>query len=142
MGGGPYKRSLEREALNLGVSGRVRFSEGLSREELLARYRNASVFVLLSKYEAFGIAVAEALASGLPCIVCRTSALAEWIDNESCFGIGYPINIKELSGLVTKAVGLPAVRRHGMMDWNEVAEKTAKVYSALVSGESLPMDSS
>ncbi len=131
VGGGPYKRKLEREAFELGVSGRVRFLEGLGREELLGRYRKAGVFVLLSKYEAFGIVVAEALASGRPCIVSRTSALAEWIDNETCFGIDYPIDLQKLSDLVTKVAGLRPIRRDGIMDWNEVADRMGQLYNAL-----------
>lgn len=91
------------------------------------------MFVLLSRNEAFGITVAEALSSGLPCIVSRTSALAEWIDGKSCFGIDYPIDIKELSGLVTQVARLSPGRRDGIMDWNDVADRTAKVYSALLS---------
>ncbi len=132
VGRGPYKRSLEREAVKLGVSSRVQFFEGVSREELLTRYRNASVFVLLSKYEAFGIVVAEALASGLPCIVSRTSALAEWIDNKSCFGVDYPINLQKLSDVVTKIARLPPIKRDRIMDWNEAADKITRFYNALV----------
>ncbi len=132
VGSGPYKRTLQREAVKLGVSNRVQFSEGLSREEIMARYRSASVFVLLSKYEAFGIVVAEALASRVPCIVSRTSALAEWIDNESCFGIDYPINLQKLADLVAKVARFRPIRRNGIMDWNEVADKTAQLYNALV----------
>lgn len=133
VGSGPYKGDLELEAAKLGVSSRVHFYEGLSREELLARYRSASLFVLLSTYEAFGIVVAEALASGLPCIVSRTAALVEWIDNESCFGIDYPIDLQKLSDLITKVAGSTPIRRDGIMDWNEVADKTARLYNALVS---------
>jgi glycosyltransferase involved in cell wall biosynthesis len=132
VGSGTYKQNLERQAAKLRVSGRVRFFEDLSREQLLARYRNATVFVLLSKYEAFSIVMAEALASGLPCIVSRTAALAEWIDNESCFGIDYPINIKELSGLVIKVSRTRVVRRNGLMGWSLVADKMADLYSNLV----------
>jgi glycosyltransferase involved in cell wall biosynthesis len=131
IGSGPFKPELVREACNLGVTSRVSFIEGLRRDELLSRYREARVFVLLSKHEAFGIVVAEALASGLPCVVSRASALAEWIDNESCFGIDYPIDVNALSGLVAKTATLPSVSRHGLVDWEEVANKMAKMYAKL-----------
>jgi 1,2-diacylglycerol 3-alpha-glucosyltransferase len=132
VGTGPYKRELEREAARLGVSSRVRFLEGLSREELLAGYRDAAVFVLLSKYEAFGIVVAEALASGLPCIVSRTSALTEWIDDETCFGIDYPIDLQRLAELIAQVAASPPVTRVGIMDWDRVADELARLYSASV----------
>ena len=40
-----------------------------------------------SPIRGFSIVVAEALAAKTPCIMANTSALAEWVDNKSCFGI-------------------------------------------------------
>jgi len=51
-------------------------------EKLLTLYSSASIFVLPSLYEPFGIAFAEAMAHKLPCIGTRNCAMPEIIDDE------------------------------------------------------------
>lgn len=127
VGEGLYRDTLLKLAKELGVMHRVHFYQDLFGKKLLDRYANADVFVLLSKYEAMAVVVAEALAAGIPCIVANTSALREWIDNENCFGIDYPIRRERLAELVRELAG----RRIGeveLWDWDEVARETARIY--------------
>jgi len=130
VGKGPLKPFLVKRAKELGVSHRVRFFENLLRRELLQMFVDADVFVLLSRYEAYSMAVAEALVAGTPCIVSRTSALTEWVDNEMCYGIDYPINIKKLEELILKVLESATPRaiaknvaRNKIVDWNYVIEQ-------------------
>jgi phosphatidylinositol alpha-1,6-mannosyltransferase len=58
-------RSLAEEA---GVGGRVRFLGSIAREELVAAYRLADLFVMPSTGEGFGIAYLEAMACGTPAL--------------------------------------------------------------------------
>lgn len=127
VGKGPYKHRLVKLADKLGLGNRVRFYQNLPRRELLRMYAKAGVFVLLSRGEAFGNAVAEALASKTPCIVATASALLEWIDNKNCFGINYPINNAELAELITKVVGIE-VGYVKLWDWTEVVEQIRTLY--------------
>jgi glycosyltransferase involved in cell wall biosynthesis len=127
VGKGPYKERLIRQAMGLGVAQRVSFHEDIDDSELLNRYVNADLLVQLSKYEAFAIVVAEALASKVPCIVANTSALKEWVDGQNCFGIDYPISIEGLARLISQVMG----RKAGgvkLWDWNEVVAELTKVY--------------
>lgn len=130
VGKGSYKREIIRLAKKLEVLDRISFYQDLSREELLRRYSEASVLVLLSKFEAYGLVVAEALASKTPCVVAKTSALAEWVDEKNVFGISYPPSIPELAELIRKAseIGVGDVN---IPSWNEVAKRVKKVYFAL-----------
>jgi len=130
VGTGPYKGSLIGLAKKLAVEDRVKFYQNLSRKEILARYAVADVFVLLSKHEAFGISVAEALASKTPCVVANNSALTEWIDNQNCFGITYPIQIKELAELISSTMG-KKVCKVGLWDWEQVTQKLREQYEDL-----------
>lgn len=129
VGKGPYRQFLLKLVNKLGVADRVIFYQDLSREELLQKYADADLFVLLSKYEAFGICVAEALASGTPCIVANTSALSEWIDDKNCYGIEYPIVIDELVHIISKVMGKrisPSTLR--LQTWNECVKKVITVF--------------
>ncbi len=70
IGEGPLRQSLEREAVMYNVQNAVTFLPSLTQDELVNFYRASSVFVLPSVYrsEAFGIAIIEAMACGLPVI--------------------------------------------------------------------------
>jgi glycosyltransferase involved in cell wall biosynthesis len=103
----------------------------LSREELLKRYSEASVLVLLSKFEAYGLVVAEALASKTPCVVAKTSALTEWVDEKNVFGISYPPEIPELAELIKKASEIE-VGEINVASWDEVTERIENVYFELL----------
>lgn len=129
VGKGLYKETLVKLANKLNVADRVRFFQDLPRAVLLQEYANADLFVLLSQYEAYGISVGEALCSGTPCIVSNTSALKEWIDNNNCFGVEYPINLDELVNVITNIIGKPrSASPLRLLDWTEVVEKLAAIY--------------
>jgi glycosyltransferase involved in cell wall biosynthesis len=130
VGKGPYGNKLAKLIDKLGVRDRVIFFQELSREELLQRYASADLFALLSRHEAYGISVGEALASKTPCIVSNKSALKEWIDNENCFGIDYPIDLDELAELIDKVIG-KKVGELNLPDWDENVEKLFKVYKSV-----------
>jgi glycosyltransferase involved in cell wall biosynthesis len=127
VGKGPYKENLVKLAKKLNETEHVKFFQELPRSELLQKYADSDLFVLLSRYEAYGISVAEALASGIPCIVAKASALQEWIDNRNCFGINYPVNIYELANLINKVMGR-RVENIKLPDWYEVVKRLLEIY--------------
>lgn len=135
VGKGPLRPVLENRAVELKVLERVRFSQNLPRHELVQKYLNASVFVLPSQYEAYSIVVAEALCAGLPCVLANTSALKEWIDNQTCFGVNTPLNLNELSDAIKRALGrksdLPVFKKwigSKILDWSEVVNLIENIY--------------
>lgn len=130
VGKGPEGNSLKTLVNSLRLSDRVTFYSDLSRKELLQKYANADLFALLSRYEAYGISVAEALCAGTPCVVANTSALSEWVDNKNCFGIDYPINVDKLANLIHDVIG-KKVENIRIPDWDEVAEKLVHLYESL-----------
>jgi len=132
IGEGPHEKTLMKLADQLGLRERVTFQKHLARAELLQRYAEADVFISLSRHEAFGITVADALASGTPCIVANRSALREWIDDENCFGISYPIDIEELAQMINSIMGRSvdstALR---LPTWDEAVQKLIACYLSL-----------
>jgi glycosyltransferase involved in cell wall biosynthesis len=75
-----YMETLQSLARHLAIDDHVNwlgYVEGDRKADALAA---ASAFVLPSYSENFGIAVAEALAAGLPCVVSRDVAISEQIE--------------------------------------------------------------
>lgn len=126
IGKGPYKEALLKEAKALGVQYRVSILADQTRDELLRWYATADVFAMLSKFEAYGITVAEALCAGVPCVVANGSALSEFVGG-SCKGVDLPIDGEALAEAIRAAAfnGVPA----NILDWDEVADMVLKVYT-------------
>lgn len=136
VGKGPLRRILENQARKLGVHDRVLFSQDLSRRSLLQKYADADVFVLLSRHEAYSLVVAEALAAGTPCVVADTSALSEWIDDRSCFGVGVPLKLGKLAKLIEevlnsriKDAGIEKWIGTKILSWDGVVRRLEEIYT-------------
>jgi glycosyltransferase involved in cell wall biosynthesis len=71
IGDGPERIALRRLAAELRLSDRVELAGQLDHAEALRRARAASLFVLPSVDEAFGVAYVEAMAAGVPAIGTR-----------------------------------------------------------------------
>jgi glycosyltransferase involved in cell wall biosynthesis len=130
VGQGPYKDTLLRLSKKLGILNQVTLLQDLPRDELLQKYVDADLFVLLSQHEAYGISVAEALCAKTPCIVARTSALQEWVDWKNCFGIDFPIDLDKLANLAKQVIGR-SVETPKVADWDTVTKKVIDVYESI-----------
>ena len=71
VGDGPERERLGALARSLGVTERVELRGALPPEQAAACAREATLFVLPSFDEAFGVAYVEAMAGGVPAIGCR-----------------------------------------------------------------------
>jgi len=127
IGKGRYEKQLVKLVDKLELKNRVIFQQNISRMKLLERYAGADLFVYLSNNEAFGISVAEALASKIPCIVANISALQEWVDNENCFGVNYPINVNVLVNFINEVIGRE-IKGVELLDWDDVVRELIKIY--------------
>jgi len=75
--------------------------EGIAK--LLEEYARASIFVMPSLYEPFGIVYAEAMAHKLPCIGTNICAVPEIIDN----GVnGFVVPVKDSAALASRIIDL------------------------------------
>jgi glycosyltransferase involved in cell wall biosynthesis len=104
-----YRAELSALCDRLGISERVRFLghvEGDSKTEAL---RAADVFVLPSYQENFGIAIAEAMAAGVPVIVSDRVALADEIRSSGA-GMVVPCEASAIAGAISRLGRAPEER--------------------------------
>lgn len=132
VGKGPYEKELRVLARKIGVTERITWKKDISREDLLKEYANAEFFISLSSHEAYGITVAEALASGLKVIVNKHSALEEFIDQRTCLGIT-PNAENIIDAIRTMKTDANHERyKKRILDWDEVANKIMEVYCEIL----------
>lgn len=67
----------------LGLEAHVRWRGDLDAQEVDTCYRRAQVFVTASRRETYGMAVADALAHGLPVVTTRTGAAPDLVGTEA-----------------------------------------------------------
>jgi glycosyltransferase involved in cell wall biosynthesis len=83
---------LRQMVASLGLGGHVSFVGDLDRHELEACYDAADVFVLATQQETYGMAVAEALAYGLPVVATTTGAIPDLVGDTA--GLLVPVRDK------------------------------------------------
>jgi glycosyltransferase involved in cell wall biosynthesis len=116
----------------LNVTGRV------PRDELLHLYRRATLVVVPSRFEGFGLPAAEAMACGTPVVACRAGALSEVMrvggggvvvprDDSSALAAG----VRELLEDPARRTELGRRARQRIeatFSWRRIAEATVAVY--------------
>lgn len=63
----------------------VSLARGFPDEEMQRLVRGASVSLVLSEYEGFGIPALEAMAAGVPVVAARRAALPEVVADGGCW---------------------------------------------------------
>jgi glycosyltransferase involved in cell wall biosynthesis len=129
-----------------GVVDRLRLTGRVASEELVALYRRASVVVVPSRYEGFGLPAVEAMACGTPVVASRAGALPEILE---LTGGGLsaerddPGSLADaISRLLSDTEGRAQMAKRGRervvetLSWPRVAVATADVYAEVVAESS------
>lgn len=119
----------------LGIQNRVRFLKFIPKEDLVHFYNLATVFILPSLYEGFGLPVLEAMACNTPVIISNVSSLPE-VAGDSALLIN-PYDIESIKDALDRILGNPSLRQtlreRGLkqaqkFSWSKTAGETIKVY--------------
>lgn len=134
IGGGRFS-AVERESLlRLGIGDRVRRLD-LGDGELAGAYSGALCFVFPSRHEGFGLPTLEAMASGCPTILARSSAHPE-VGGEAALYFS-PGEHDELASVISRVVADPDLRdqhhragleRTSKFSWRSTAGLTRSAY--------------
>jgi len=124
----------------LGIADRVKFTGRIDHLEFVRQYARATVAVVPSVYEGFGLPAGEAMACAVP-VVCTTGgALPEVVGNAGMLvppadheamarAIGQILDDPPLAGRLGNA-GYRRVQTN--FTWKKAAEKTAAVYREVI----------
>jgi glycosyltransferase involved in cell wall biosynthesis len=128
------------------LRGRVHLTGYVTREELPAIYRGASLFVYPSIGEGFGFPPLEAMACGIPTISSRGSALEEQLTGAAW--LIAPEDVEELADALQTLLADRATRarlrargleRASAFRWEHTAEATRRVYESLAARANAPV---
>jgi glycosyltransferase involved in cell wall biosynthesis len=122
------------------LSDKVTLHGELPSARLDALYDGADIFVLASRLEGYGMAVAEALVRGLPIVATRAGAIPEWVPMEAGRFVA-PDDTAALSGALGELITRHAVRAdlaerayaagRGLPDWAAASRGLATALSEL-----------
>ena len=110
----------------------------LEQKDLNLLYSGAEGFVFPSLYEGFGIPILEAMASGTPVLISRSSSLPE-VAGDSAFYVD-PNDTQSITEGMQALVDDPGLRRELIQkgferikrfSWRDTASKTFEVYDSL-----------
>ncbi len=122
-------------AAKLGVARDVVLTGYVSDDQLLEEYRRASVFVLPSRYEGFGLPVLEAMACGTP-VICSNRASLPEVAGDAALQVD-PDDLPGLAEALARVLENPrlagdmaarGLRQAAAFTWTATARKTLRAY--------------
>lgn len=126
-----YREGIQRRIVESGLQDVVKLVGGIYGEQKWMAYRNADVFVLPTFSENFGIAIAEALASGTPVITTQGTPWKD-LETDSC-GCWIKTDVKSLADALRKMLSLNEIElktlgfnARRLIERKYSAEQTAK----------------
>ncbi|MFA5246297.1 MAG: glycosyltransferase family 4 protein [Candidatus Micrarchaeia archaeon] len=137
-GKGDLLPKLVEMAFDLGISDRVTFLGYVSDEEMKKIFCTSDVLVLPSVSEPFGIVALEAMASGTPALVSKTSGVSERVKN--CLTVDF-WDTDEMAAKVLAMLNYPSlseemrqnsIEEAASITWDEVARQTVDVYELAI----------
>ena len=138
VGDGPERAALEGRALRLGIADRVTFTGRIEGSRVYGAMKSASILVMPSIREGFGITVAEAQACGtVPVVVRSPMSAASGLVRDGIDGLVCDPTTASIADALTRLLADPArlaamsrearrmARRY---DWDLLADQMERIY--------------
>ena len=140
---GGYLAETRRFVAEAGISERTTFTGMLQGEAKLAAFADATLFLLPSYSENFGIAVVEAMACGVPVLISdRVNIWREVVADG--VGLAAPPETEAIAARIQEMLddprGLVRMGQAGRLavarryDWTGIAQRLEEVYGAILAG--------
>lgn len=128
---------------DLGLNDAVRFTGRLTVEEMVAEYAAASLAIVPSLYEGFGLPAIEAMACGVPVLSSNAGALPEVIGGNDDAGVLVPAGdsaslARSMAELLAAPERLRSMGARGrerverLFTWKRAAERVSEIYRAAI----------
>ena len=137
---GTDNKATQRLINTLGIRDYVKFIDEIDTAELVHQYRMASIVVIPSIYEGFGLPAAEAMSCGVPVVSTTAGALPEVVGDAGI--LVPPADVKALVDAISALVINPDKRKHlsqigrkrilQKFNWRNTAKRTVDVYTEAI----------
>jgi len=137
---GTDNRPTQRLISTLGIRDYVKFIDEIDTPELVNQYRLATIVVIPSVYEGFGLPAAEAMACGAPTVSTTAGALPEVVGDAGI--LVPPADVKALVDSISALLANPNERKHlseigrrrivRTFNWGNTAKHTVDVYAEAI----------
>ena len=138
-GTGDMLSQLIQKAVAMGIANKIIFTGLLTDEEVKYIYKIASVYVMPSVSEPFGITALEAISAGTPTVTSKTAGFSEAFNN--CLKVDF-WDTDEMANKIISILRYEPLRKTlskngkkeiNLFTWDNVAKKTLKVYGEVLS---------
>jgi len=134
-------KKYEKMAKKAQISEQVIFTGQLSKDKLNRLYQASDLYMMLSKFDTFGMVVLEAMAAGLPVIISSNVGAKDLVrEGENGFVIDHPSDYaytaERLKLLLDKNIrrkmSAAAFQTASQNSWDTVADKYQAIYSEIL----------
>ena len=138
-GTGDMLSQLIQKAVAMGIANKIIFTGLLTDEEVKYIYKIASVYVMPSVSEPFGITALEAISAGTPTVTSKTAGFSEAFNN--CLKVDF-WDTDEMANKIISILRYEPLRKTlskngkkeiNLFTWDNVAKKTLTVYREVLS---------
>lgn len=132
VGDGPIKQQLLEVAQKLHLADRISFRKNVSTEDLHRLLKSAKAYITMSRMEAYGLSLLEAVAAGLGIVASDIPAHRDLIKK---FDIQYVplvhpnISPESLARYIMEVIATPSHTGKALPSWELVTEQTLDVYN-------------